>query len=337
MKSRITASVLVIALGLAGCGVPEAAEVMATTETTMTTTPTTSTPITTVTTTAPITTVTTTAPHITTTEVTTIDPREEIYAIDFPKEFSCEVWSQPPFLKVPDELYDVEISDEAEKLYNDYLAFAKENVGDNEAEYPPGYMDGRFQHYPAGQTVYGLVDIDSDSVPEIFKFFTMGYMGSCYIDFYDLYSKEILAEGVPEFNRDGLTYFGKNEKGNLVICSGFLHSIHYGMIAFQEMIYDKNAATIKLQTINNFQAHFEMTYGYLNCIGYEVNDFGISERETGSYIPRADFEAAYREFYDTIDFDVYWICGDILYHGAEETEYKGKIAYEKYIEFTRNS
>jgi hypothetical protein len=79
-----------------------------------------------------------------------------------------------------------------------------------------------------------------------------------------------------------------------------------------------------------------MRYGYLNCIGYEINGVGKSERDTGSYIPRAEFEAVYREYYDAIDFDVYWICGDILYHGAEETEYKGKMAYEKYLEFTRN-
>jgi hypothetical protein len=69
-----------------------------------------------------------------------------------------------------------------------------------------------------------------------------------------------------------------------------------------------------------------MRYGYLNCIGYEINGVGKSERDTGSYIPRAEFEAVYREFYDAINFDVYWICGDILYHGAEETEYKGKMA-----------
>jgi uncharacterized protein YceK len=42
------------------------------------------------------------------------------------------------------------------------------------------------------------------------------------------------------------------------------------------------------------------------------------------------------EFVDIEDFDVYWLCGDILYHGAEETEYKGKIAHEKYLEYTRN-
>jgi hypothetical protein len=103
-----------------------------------------------------------------------------------------------------------------------------------------------------------------------------------------------------------------------------------------EMIYDKTAEVEKLIPGEAFFAGFEMMNGYLNCIGYGVNDFGISERDTGSYIPRADFETAFREFYDAIDFDIYWICGDILYHGAEETEYKGKPAYEKYLEFTRN-
>jgi hypothetical protein len=165
----------------------------------------------------------------------------------------------------------------------------------------------------------------------------MGNQGNVKIYFYDMYTKEPLTEkNIYGFCRDGATYFGKNEKGNLMMCSGYLHSVHEGIIEINEMIYDKTAEVEKLIPGDDFAAGFEMVYGYLNCIGYEVNDFGISERDTGSYVPRAEFESAYREFYDAIDFDVYWICGDILYHGAEETEYKGKMAYDKYLEFTQN-
>jgi hypothetical protein len=343
MKIRFIAGVLVIALGLSGCGSDEAVEAIATPSTTTAATFEMSiTAATTVATTKSETTMTipTTTAHPTTTteETTTTYPPEEIYAIDFPKEFSCEIWSQPPYLKVPNELYDIEISEEAEKLYNDYFAFAEEHVNNKynpHEEYPPAYMDGRFQHYPAGQTVYGLVDIDTDGVPEIFTFYTMGAIGQCDIDFYDLYSKEILSEKtIYGFHRDGLTYFGKNDKGNVMICSGYLHSIHNGFIEIYEMLYEKNADLEKLTAGDSFISGFEMTYGYLNCIGVNVNGIGKSERETGTYTPATDFEAAYREFYDAINFDVYWICGDILYHGPEETEYKGKMAYEKYLEFT---
>jgi Icc-related predicted phosphoesterase len=147
-----------------------------------------------------------------------------------------------------------------------------------------------------------------------------------------LYTKALLTdEDIYAFNpREGATYFGKDNDGNLLICYGRKHSNYEGFIYIAELLIDKD--TEKLTYNESFRADFGIIDYVFYCSGYSINgeEFGYDYK-----IPAAEFETAYREFYDAINFDVYWICGDILYHGAKETEYKGKIAYEKYLELTK--
>jgi hypothetical protein len=170
-------------------------------------------------------------------------------------------------------------------------------------------------------------------VPEIFKFFAYSDPTSAKVYFYDLYTKALLTdEDIYGFNpREGATYFGKNEDGILLFCTGYQHSNYEGYFKIAELLFDKD--TENLTCRESFRVDFILINNVFYCSGYSVNGVQYGENHD---ITAADFEAAYRKFYDAIDFDVYWICGDILYHGAEETEYKGKMAYEKYLEFTRN-
>ncbi|MDR0943716.1 MAG: hypothetical protein LBM41_04200 [Ruminococcus sp.] len=322
MKRRFIAGLLVIVLGLTGCGSPEAEEVIVTTDVTTTTE-----------------TTTTTTPHITkpeeiTTATTPEFPRE-LYEVEFPVEFSDNYTINNYIIPLSDEDYETEISPEAQKLFDDYFAFATEQIEaekPDHPEYPTYYEDGMFHHYPAGYTTYGLVDINSDGVPEIFKYFAYSDPTSVKIYFYDLYTKALLTdEDIYGFNpREGATYFGKNEDGNLLICRGNQHSNYEGFIYIAELLIEKD--TEKLAYNESFRANFGIIDYVFYCCGYSINGekFGYDYK-----IPADEFETAYREFYDAIDFDVYWICGDILYHGAEETEYKGKMAYEKYLELTK--
>jgi hypothetical protein len=266
---------------------------------------------------------------------TTSEFARENYEVDFPVEFSENYSFRNDTKPLSEEDYLTEVSPNAEKLFSDYLSFATENMNAGELrypEYPPYYYNGHFDNYPAGRTFFGLVDINNDGVPEIFKYFTYGDLSECNIYFYDLYTKtQLTKEEIHGFDlREGVTYFGKNKDGNVLICAGSKHSNYVGYIEIAELLFDKD--TEKLAYNESFRANFGLLDNIFYCSSYSINGVRVGA-DRG--IPAAEFEAAYREFYDAIDFDVYWICGDILYHGAEETEYKGKMAYEKYLEFTK--
>jgi hypothetical protein len=335
-------------LFLTSCGTPETAEATAapatataaTSEMSTVTEPTTAetTASTTVATTKSETTTatpTTTAPPITTTEETTETLSREIYDIDFPDEFFNDDYGSPSS-SVTEDLYDIEISAEAEKLYADYVAFAEKQIADFENP-EHGYENGRFLTV-SGTRYYGLVDIDSDNTPEIFVYQTVYSQGYVNVKFYDLYGDDPYTELSDNiffgFCRDGYSFFGKNKNGNLMFCSGYNHNYNEAYINIDEMIYDKTAEKLKIG--DYFAAGFGYSHGLFHCDAYVINGEQVGNSFYHDPVPTADFEAAYSEFYDAIDFDVYWICGDILYHGAEETEYKGKMAYEKYLEVTTN-
>jgi hypothetical protein len=342
--------ILTAILVLSSCSAPEIAETIAATSptTAATTSPmstaaeTTAATTTAVTTKATVTTTTptTTAPPQTTTKETTETLSREIYDIEFPDEFFNEEYGSPSD-SVTEDLYDVQISAEAEKLYTDYVAFAKKQIADFEiAESDYGYENGRFL-IVSGVRYYGLVDIDSDGTPEIFVYQTRYHQGYVNVEFYDLYGEDPYTELSDNiffgFCRDGYSFFGKNKNGNLMFCSGYNHNYNEAYINIDEMIYDKTAKTEKLKIGDYFAAGFGYSPGLFHCDAYVINGEQVGNSFYHDPVPTADFEAAYNEFYDAIDFDVYWIYGDILYHGAEATEYKGKMAYEKYLEFTRKS
>jgi hypothetical protein len=304
---------------LTSCGTPETAEAIVTTATTTAAAFEVSTEA------------ATTAEAIT---ETTSEFSRELYEVEFPIEFS-DNYTNNIINPLNDEDYETEISPEAGKLFDDYFAFATEQIEAeklNYPEYPTYYEDGYFHHYPAGYTTYGLVDINSDGVPEIFKYFAYSDPTSVKVYFYDLYTKALLTdEDIYGFNpREGATYFGKNKDGNLLFCTGYQHSNYEGYFKIAELLFDKDAENFTCR--ESFRADFGIIDYVFYCSGYSINGekFGYDYE-----IPAAEFESAYRDIYDTLDFDVYWLCGDILYHGAEETEYKGKMAYEKYLEFTK--
>jgi hypothetical protein len=337
MKRRFIAGVLVIALGLSGCGAPETTEVIATTaaataatfemSTAAKTTATETTTKTNTTTTTP----TTTAPPETTTELTTTELPREIYEIETPPLIEVNQYSQPPNVKISEDLYDVEISEKALELYDKERAFEKIKLATIDSEY--GYQDGYYLNAYGYHEIFGLIDLDNDGEPEHFSFVTRMYQGFVDVIFYDGGESDPLKELAvfPGFCRDGVTYFGKNEDGNMTICSGYYHGYTEQTLYIGEMLYDKNADTEKLTEGETFAAAFSDDGG-LHCSAYSLNGVRYGYNEP---VPAAEFEKVHSDIYDTLDFDVYWICGDILYHGAEETEYKGKMAYEKYLEFTK--
>jgi hypothetical protein len=334
MKKLIT--VLTAIIVLASCGVPEIAEATTTPATTTAATFEISTAVdTTTNTTATTTALTTTAPPETTTEATTTYPAVEIYAVEFPIEFPAEYLRIENAKPLSDEDYQTEISPEAEKLYADYLAFVDKQILDYFGYEKYLILKGCFSLLTSGQ-YYGLIDLNNDGKPEIFTYNTNGSVGNKQVYFYDLYGESpfttISDFYCPGFNIEGATYFGKYDNGNIVMCSGYNHSESEGQLMITELLYKSNTTVNTLEKGEEFGAVFGRSSCFY-CDAYYLN--GVTYGVKADIVPAADFEAAYREFYDARDFDVYWICGDILYHGAEETEYKGKIAYEKYLEFTK--
>jgi hypothetical protein len=318
---------------LTSCGAPETAEAIATPAATtaesfeMSTAATTAPPETT-------TTNTTTAPSETTAEATTTYPSVEIYAVEFPIEFPEDYPKSENAKPLSDEDYQTEISPEAEKLYTDYLAFVDKQILDYFGYEKYLILNGCFSLLTSGQ-YYGLIDLNNDGKPEIFTYNTNGSVGNKEVNFYELYGespfKAISDFYCPGFNIEGSTYFCKNDNGNIAMCSGYDHSESEGQIMIAELLYKSNTTGNTLEKGEEFGAVFNRSSCYY-CDGYYLN--GVTYGVKADIVPAAEFESAYREIYDAIDFDVYWICGDILYHGAEETEYKGKMAYEKYLEFT---
>jgi hypothetical protein len=157
----LTATVLI----LTSCGATETAEVIATSAVSTTAISTVSTvKETTKEAKTEVFTNTTKSPVVTTTEVTTTEFSRDIYEVNFPIEFS-DNYTNNIINQLSDEDYETEVSPEAEKLFDECFTFISEQIGaekPDHPEYPTYYEDGRFHHYPAGYTTYGLVDINSD-------------------------------------------------------------------------------------------------------------------------------------------------------------------------------
>jgi hypothetical protein len=353
MKKRFIAGLLVFVLGLTGCGRYKAAETIAAPANTTAATFEISTATEYITSVIKETITTTTVPATiappieTTAETTAFD--KELWEVDFPIEFSSDWFAQPPWLGIPKRAYDIKISPKAQKLYDELDSLANKVLL---SEYPsfeldgktvtPGYnkADSGFQIYPGRHAAFGLIDIDNNGTPEAFGFQTDGSQGYAGVNFYDLQSDtptEPLFMKVGGFCRDGVTYFGRLSDGKAVMCSGYMHSNWMGDIKFDELTYTPgtpNEEGYSLTAERYFRTSFSLSNNTLVCdaVEYEGERLGLV---WGAWDATAEeFETIYREAYNTIDFDVYWICGDILYHGAEETEYKGTMAYEKYLEFT---
>jgi hypothetical protein len=179
-------------------------------------------------------------------ETTTMEIPPIIYGLSFPYEFSENYSFGNGTKHLTEKDYEAQVSPEAEKLFNDYLTFATDNNINAEfydPEHPSYYENGCFYQYPSGRTYYGLVDINSDGVPEVFKFFTYGDRNSSIIYFYDFNTKKQLSDtDIYGFNLDeGATYFGKNKDGNLLICKGHQHSNYEGFIRIGELLIDQDA------------------------------------------------------------------------------------------------
>jgi hypothetical protein len=325
MKKIITAIAAIMLL--ASCGAPETAVETTTAATTAAATPTmtTASEITTASPTA------TTAPPEATTDETSETLSRELYEIERTPLIEINQYSQPPHVKIPEELYDVEISENAQELYDKERAFEKNKLATIDSEFR--YQNGYYLNPNGYHEIFGLIDLDNDGEPEHFSFVTQMYQGFVDVIFYDGGETDPLKElsVFPGFCRDGVTYFGKNEDGNMTICSGYFHGHTDQMLYIGEMLYNKNAETKSLTEGQTFAAAFS-SEGVLHCSAYSLNGERYGYYEP---VPAAEFEKVHSDIYDSLDFDVYWLCGDILYHGAEETEYKGKMAYEKYLEFTK--
>jgi hypothetical protein len=327
-KLIITLAAIIL---LTSCGAPETAEVIATPATT------TASAFETVTTTTTGIVTATTPTEATTTEITA-NYAENI--IEFPQEFLSENEDpQPPLYEIDADYYDGELTGNALKLYedlNEFSIYYLENNGFEQFEKRNNiWLTGGQGH------AFGLVDIYGNGKPVVFVYSSRGDQGYCQISFFDMYSdtpiKPLTEENAYGFCRDGLTYFGKNEHGETVMCSGYNHASNHGSIRFFK--FKENTVNDGFDALCDgyFNAIFESRRAndlFCDIMNYDDNNSNdrIEDNDPTSEL----FYETYREFYDAIDFDVYWICGDILYHGAEETEYKGKMAYEKYIEFTRN-
>jgi hypothetical protein len=304
MKKRIIACIIVFILGLAGCGNDEAVEAIAT--------PTATAAATSAMSTAEVTATTSTSIPTTTAAPETITDYSEMI-IEFPKEFLTEKEDpQPPIYEIDAVYYNGELTGNALKLYEDLDNFSILYLKNNVEQYEKRnniWLTGGQGH------AFGLIDIYGNGKPIVFVYSSRGDQGYCRIEFFDMYSdnplKPLTEEEAFGFCRDGLSYFGKNADGETVLCSGFMHSDWMAQIDFFKLSENTAESEFSLVCDNYFSASYD------NIFSENFND-------------------QFREAYDAIDFDVYWLCGDILYHGAEETEYKGKKAYEKYLEFTRN-
>jgi hypothetical protein len=282
--------------------------------------------------------VTTTAaiPETSTVAAITADYSDMI--IEFPNEFYTDKEDpQPPLYEIEASYYDGEITGEALKLYDDLDKFSRLYLENNVEQY-----EKRNNIWLTGGQGYafGLIDIYGNGKPIVFVYSSKGDQGYSAISFFDMYSetplKPFTEENAYGFCRDGLTYFGKNSDGEIVMCSGYNHASNSGSIDFyklSENTADDGFALVCdaffIASIGSYHA-LELRCDYMFYDGKMYGDeFGYDDVK-----PEVFYEQ-YRKNYDAIDFDVYWICGDILYYGAEETEYKGKAAYEKYLEFTK--
>jgi hypothetical protein len=264
--------------------------------------------------------------------------------IEFPEEFSDNqtVWdnSRPVDKTVDPDKDDDRISEDARQLARDLDKFAKsylENLYGDEIEdgKAPDEKDGCYltnntAHY------FGLADLDDDDKPEVFTYRTRGGQGYKEISFFDMYAENplepIIKTDVRGFCRDGPTYFAKNESGNVVMLTGYLHSVHMGQIDFYEFTKSDSGEIIADKyfsaEINSFDAD-ELRVDRMFYNGEMKGDvWGYDD------IKPSDFYAAFKQSLSGIIYEYYWIYNSTEYCGDEEDFYTGIYAYEKYLEVT---
>jgi hypothetical protein len=254
------------------------------------------------------------------------------YAVSFPDVFRNDFYQL-----VPEETYEAEISEEAQKLFDRQKHFEQQMIAPY--DFDVGFMDGTYYAPVLPIASFGLIDLNNDGTPEAFQADVDLYSTYYEVNFYDpdgeAPTQPINNEVLLGFPEDGKSFFAKNEDGNIVFCSGYMHSYFMGSIFLYELNYNKNFG---LATVNE-DNYFSVGYGdpdyQLATVCIVISRRGMDFRPTGEMGGVSPYlhDLLLNSELSVLDTDVYYIYRDILYRGSEPTEYMGIAAYEMYTQY----
>ncbi|MDR0943615.1 MAG: substrate-binding domain-containing protein [Ruminococcus sp.] len=256
------------------------------------------------------------------------------YAVNLPDVFERKYWEP-----VPEEYYDVEISPEAQEFYDEQKAIEKAIIGE---DFKDLYFINGMYVYPGGNNyTFGVIDINGDGKPETFKVWNNNRYTYADIYFYDPQSENptmpLSEDPFIAYPEDGETFFAKNADGDVVIWSGYLHSYFMGSFFCFDLSYENGefSATDYFSAVYGDDNHYPLNFGggVTVCFGMTLRDTEYNRNVIGGISPETH-DTVFADEFASLDLDVYYIYRDILYHGTEATEYRGKTAYQKYLEFT---